>query len=88
MVEGRTARRVSAGGDHIFALILVWFSGTGMVTEDTFRLFVIGLPAVLLGTWLGLKLYGKFGEATFRMVVLVLLLLSGLTLIPSAFMAD
>ena len=43
----------------IFIMTLVWFGGSQMLTKDTLRLFVIGLPAVLLGTWLGLKLYGK-----------------------------
>jgi hypothetical protein len=46
---------------------------------ETLRLFAIGPPpAVAIGTLLGLKLYGKLDEATFRTVVLVLLLLSGL----------
>ena len=59
-----------------------------MITSDTARLFLLGLPAVLLGTWLGFRLYGKLDEATFRIVVLVLLLLSGLTLLPSALMTS
>ena len=67
----------------IFAMVLVWFAGSGMVTAETVRLFVIGLPAVLLGMWLGLRLYGKLNEAAFRTVVLVLLLISGLSLLPS-----
>jgi len=71
----------------IFAMTLVWFGGSGMVTSETLRLFVVALPAVLLGTWFGLKLYGKLDEATFRTVVLVLLLISGLTLLPSAIMS-
>jgi uncharacterized protein len=70
----------------IFAMVLLWFTGSGMVTAETVRLFVLGLPAVLLGMWLGLKLYGKLNEATFRTVVLILLLISGLILLPSAFM--
>jgi uncharacterized membrane protein YfcA len=44
-------------------------------------LFVIGLPALFAGTWLGLKLYGRLNEAAFRKVVLVLLLVSGVVLI-------
>jgi hypothetical protein len=36
---------------------------------------------LLAGTWLGLKLYGRLDEATFRKVVLVLLLVSGATLV-------
>jgi uncharacterized protein len=70
----------------IFVMTLAWFGGTGMVTTETLRLFAIGLPAVAIGTWLGLKLYGKLNEATFRVVVLVLLLLSGLTLLPLAWL--
>jgi uncharacterized protein len=71
----------------IFAMVLLWFAGNGTVTGDTVRLFVIGLPAVLLGMWLGLNLYGKLNEAAFRIVVLVLLLISGLSLLPSAIMS-
>lgn len=72
----------------IFAMVLVWFAGSGMVTTETVRLFVIGLPAVLLGMWLGLRLYGKLNEAAFRTVVLVLLLISGLSLLPSLVMGN
>jgi hypothetical protein len=66
----------------IFALTLLWFGGTGRLTSDTIKLFIVGLPAVLLGTWLGFRLYGRLNETTFRVVVLVLLLVSGLTLLP------
>ena len=66
----------------VFVMTLIWFGGTGIVTPETLRLFWIGLPAAVIGTWLGLKLYGKLDEATFRVVVLVLLLASGLTLLP------
>jgi uncharacterized protein len=66
----------------IFLMMLLWFGGAGIITTATLQLFAIGLPAVLIGTWFGFKLYGKLNEATFRVVVLVLLLLSGLTLLP------
>jgi uncharacterized protein len=66
----------------IFVMTLFWFGGTGVVTPETLRLFWIGFPAVVIGTWLGLRLYGRLDEATFRVVVLVLLLASGLTLLP------
>jgi hypothetical protein len=66
----------------IFALTLLWFGGTGKLTSETLKLFIVGLPAVLLGTWLGFRLYGRINEPTFRFVVLVLLLISGLTLLP------
>jgi uncharacterized protein len=71
----------------IFLMTLGWFGATGMVTAGTVRLFLIGLPAVLLGTWLGFKLYGKLDDAAFRTIVLVLLLVSGLTLLPSVFLS-
>jgi uncharacterized membrane protein YfcA len=66
----------------VFVMTLAWFGGTGIITADTLRLFWIGLPAVLIGSWLGLKLYSKLNEATFRLVVLMLLLVSGATLVP------
>ena len=55
--------------------------GTGTVTPDTIRLFLIGLPALLLGSWVGLRLYGRLDEAGFRKVVLSLLLVSGIALV-------
>jgi len=66
----------------VFVMTLIWFGGTGVINSETLRLFWIGLPAAIIGTWLGLKLYGKLDEATFRVVVLVLLFASGLTLLP------
>jgi uncharacterized membrane protein YfcA len=66
----------------VFVMTLIWFGGTGHVTSVVLQLFVIGLPAVLVGTWLGFRLYGNLDEATFRTVVLVLLLISGVTLLP------
>ena len=40
--------------------------------------------ALALGTWAGLQLFGKLGDAAFRRVVLVLLLISGLSLLVLA----
>jgi uncharacterized protein len=42
---------------------------------------LIGLPALGLGTWAGLKLFGKLDDAMFRRVVLALLLISGASLL-------
>ena len=64
-----------------FAMTLLWLGGSGVVTQQTAGLFLAGLPALAAGTWLGWKLYGRLDEASFRKVVLVLLLLSGLILI-------
>jgi uncharacterized membrane protein YfcA len=53
----------------------------GAITADVMRLYLIGLPAMLAGLWVGFKLYGKLDDAAFRKVILVLLLLGGLGLI-------
>jgi hypothetical protein len=60
----------------LFVMTLIWFGGSGTVTVETLRLFWIGLPAAVIGTWPGLKLYGRMDEATIRIVVLVLLCVS------------
>jgi len=64
-----------------FAMSAAWLGLRGVVAADTIRMFLFGLPALLAGTWLGMKLYGRLGEATFRKVVLILLLVSGAVLI-------
>lgn len=68
-------------GVTLFVAMAVWLGGTGTIDGATLRLFLIGLPAVLLGTWLGLKLYGRLDEASFRKVVLVVLMISGAALV-------
>jgi uncharacterized membrane protein YfcA len=65
----------------IFAMSAFWLGFKGAVSADTIRLFLFGLPVLLAGTWLGIKLYGRLDEAAFRKVVLVLLLASGVVLL-------
>jgi uncharacterized membrane protein YfcA len=65
----------------IFLISALWLGARGAITPDTIKLFAIGLPALIAGTWLGLKLYGRLDEASFRKVVLVLLFVSGVALI-------
>ncbi len=64
-----------------FLMSALWIGARGAITPDTIKLFLIGLPALLAGTWLGLKLFGRLDEAAFRKVVLVLLLASGVVLV-------
>jgi len=64
-----------------FAMSTLWIGASGAFTADTIKLFLIGLPALLAGTWLGLKLFGRLNETAFRKIVLVLLLASGVMLI-------
>ena len=64
----------------VFAMSALWFGASGAISLDTAKLFLLGLPVLFAGTWLGLKLYGHLNEAAFRRVVLLLLLISGLLL--------
>src|ERR1700736_3723128 len=52
----------------------LWLGDTGMIAGGTLELFLIGLSALLIGTWAGLRLYGRPDQAGFRKVVLALLL--------------
>jgi uncharacterized protein len=64
-----------------FVMGALWIGAKGAITADIVKLFLIGLPALLAGTWLGLRLFGRLNEAGFRKVVLVLLLASGIALV-------
>ena len=64
-----------------FLMSALWIGARGAITADTIKLFLIGLPALLAGTWLGLRLFGRLNEAAFRKLVLVLVLASGVVLV-------
>jgi uncharacterized protein len=64
----------------VFAMSGLWLGAKGAITADTLKFFVMGLPFVFAGTWLGLKLFGKIDEAMFRKIILALLLVSGAAL--------
>ena len=59
----------------------VSLSVVGALNRETVTLFFLGLPLLLAGLWTGLKLYGRLDDAAFRRIVLVLLLLSGISLL-------
>lgn len=56
----------------------------GIVTAEVWRLALIALPATLLGAWLGRRLYLRLGDNRFDQIVLLLLLLSGISIIVSS----
>lgn len=61
------------------------FAASGhLFHADMLKLFLLGLPALLLGLWAGVSLYGKLDDAAFRKAVLVMLLIAGLSLILPA----
>ncbi|MFQ5995702.1 MAG: sulfite exporter TauE/SafE family protein [Acidiferrobacterales bacterium] len=68
----------------IFAMhtiALIWLGASGVLDTRLLHRFLWCIPVLLLGTWLGLKLYHHIDEQQFRRVVLVLLLLSGAALV-------
>jgi uncharacterized protein len=67
-----------------FLMSAISLSTISPITAETAKLYLFGLPLVLAGTWAGLKLYGRLDEASFRRIVLLLLLVSGVTLIVPA----
>ena len=48
---------------------------------ETLKLYALALPALIVGIWCGLSLYGKLNDAAFRKMILLLLFFSGLALI-------
>ena len=53
----------------------------GAYSIETLKLYALALPVLALGIWAGIKLYGKLDDAAFRRIILILLLVSGLSLI-------
>ena len=64
-----------------FAMSAVWLGVSGAISVDIVKLFLFGVPVLLAGVWLGMRLYGRLDEATFRRIILILLLLSGIFLV-------
>jgi uncharacterized membrane protein YfcA len=58
-------------------------SFTSVITTELAKLYLLGLPTMLAGLWVGFKLYGKLDDVAFRKVLLVLLLFAGLALIAA-----
>ncbi len=65
----------------IQSVALIALGGAGVVTRQTWIAFLICLPAVIAGTWLGHKLYRRVDDQQFRRIVLLLLLMSGVALV-------
>jgi len=71
-------------GVATFAMSALWLGARGALSEDTIKLFLMGFPFLVGGTWLGLTLYGRLDETGFRRTVLLLLFLSGCLLVIQA----
>ena len=69
------------------AMLLVTFAtylATGLVTRDALPLLAIVVPAMLVPTLLGAKLYHGISEARFRQIVLGMLTLSGVVMLVAS----
>lgn len=60
------------------------YVGSGLVTRETWPLFAVVIPALLIPSMLGTKLYVGLSEAAFKRVVLGLLTASGAAMIASS----
>ena len=68
----------------VLAAALVSSAVAGFLDRTFLVWAVITLPTTLIGARLGLSLYGRTNDVQFRRIVLVLLGLSGATLIASS----
>lgn len=63
---------------HVMTLTVI---GTVALDRKGLVLFVLALPALVLGAWAGWSIYGRLDENRFRQMFAVLLIVSGLTLV-------
>lgn len=83
---GKDARR---GVFQVFNLSILSFALVaqtvgGFVTIELGKLVLVALPGTLLGAWLGRKTYNWLGDHRFNQVVLVMLLLSGVSIVVTS----
>jgi uncharacterized membrane protein YfcA len=63
------------------AMTAISLTAAGAITPVIVKLYLLGLPAMLAGLWLGFRLYGKLDDTAFRKLILFLLLAAGVALI-------
>jgi len=68
----------------ILLLALISQAIGGFIGTEVGKYVLIALPGTLLGAWLGRKTYSRLGDDRFNQVVLVLLLLSGVSMIVTS----
>ena len=67
----------------ILAIVLCTYITQGAMTGEIWELIFMCTPATILGTFLGIRTYGRVNERQFRVLVLWLLLVSGMVLTAS-----
>lgn len=68
---------------YVIVMQVMTFAGILWIAfaRANLMLLVVILPPLLLGTWIGWKLYGKLDDRRFRQALALLLIASGLTLV-------
>ena len=87
---GRDAKRGVFQSFNLAILLFAMFSQAigGFITIEVGRLVLIALPGTLFGAWLGRRTYNRLGDDRFNQVVLVLLLISGISIVVMSPMID
>jgi uncharacterized membrane protein YfcA len=67
-------------GLFVFVISAFCLGAQGAVNANVISLFVLGLPAVLIGTWFGKKIRDQVNEAEIRKILLILIVASGFVL--------
>ena len=65
-------------------LTMTLYIGFGLITGETLRHFLVIGPALLIPTLIGARLYRRVSVGAFRLLVLLLLLLSGIMLLAGS----
>lgn len=65
----------------VHATTLAWMGGAGELSRETGLNILLCVPALLIGSWLGLRLFHHVSENGFRKLMLGLFFLSGLALV-------
>lgn len=63
------------------AVGIITFAFSGMIGADTLRDLAWCLPAIAIGSWVGVKTYPYLNDKQFRQIILGLILVSGITLL-------
>lgn len=67
----------------VHAVTLMWMGTAGELTKQTALDILLCVPALVVGSWLGLRLFHHVSEKGFRKLMLGLFFLSGLALVVS-----
>jgi uncharacterized membrane protein YfcA len=65
----------------ILAATMAGYLATGVITREMWPMFAIVLPAMLIPTVVGTRLYRTISDTAFRRIVLVLLIASGIVMV-------